>query len=50
MCSDRPSDPGRPMCLCFCLEKGHKAFIDLEYAKFDPNLHTQLFAKYLGQS
>lgn len=25
---------------------GHKAFIDLEYAKFDPNLHTQLFAKY----
>lgn len=25
---------------------GHKAFIELEYAKPDPNLHTQLFAKY----
>lgn len=25
---------------------GHKAFIDLQYAKPDPNLHTQLFAKY----
>eukprot|EP00435_Cladocopium_sp_Y103_P019366 s458_g4.t1 len=25
---------------------GHKAFIELEYAKPDPNLHSQLFAKY----
>eukprot|EP00931_Biecheleriopsis_adriatica_P035966 TRINITY_DN20742_c0_g1_i1.p1 TRINITY_DN20742_c0_g1~~TRINITY_DN20742_c0_g1_i1.p1 ORF type:complete len:638 (+),score=82.44 TRINITY_DN20742_c0_g1_i1:33-1916(+) len=25
---------------------GHKAFIELEYAKPDPNLHTQLFAKF----
>lgn len=33
----------------FIWQRGHKAFIDLEYAKFDPNLHTQLFAKHLGQ-
>ncbi|CAE7742245.1 FNTB [Symbiodinium pilosum] len=25
---------------------GHKAFIELQYAKPDPNLHTKLFAKY----
>ncbi|CAJ1362070.1 unnamed protein product [Effrenium voratum] len=25
---------------------GHKALIELEYAKKDPNLHTKLFAKY----
>lgn len=38
----------RLMCV-FVWQRGHKAFIDLEYAKFDPNLHTQLFAKHLGQ-
>ena len=26
---------------------GHKAFIELQYAKPDPNLHTLLFAKHL---
>lgn len=25
---------------------GHKAFIELQYAKPDPTLHTQLFAKF----
>ena len=31
-----------------CISAGHKAFIELEYAKPDPNLHSQLFAKRPG--